>query len=384
MNADYFSITGWISVLVWLIVPLIWLFYSIKGPCRWLCPIALALALIALFLAKDNSKNYVNLIQPDRSAEMAAEEARKEASLKAFKESRGKDLSDVRFAEDGSDDTLDRAGMDSDDLKYLDKQTDSSEPDWKKDKKSRTEGGVDDGSVESALGGESAIEATSSETLDAMEEKVPVIMLEKDLAMANRLDTINLKIIYYLIGFGIFMVVIDYLKRANMHDKASYPIPLPSAWINSMSPLPTIVEHRGPINLASLAKRGDSFVYLTDDKEAAAKIPDSLQRWPIFKKHTEVLRADGEIGKIDNDFIFEAVWYGRGSFVVDSKARSEELIERFIELLSKRKQSRALVRQTVHLVWDMKHSLPDAQLQQLTILAKATGFSIVLCKDLAA
>lgn len=381
MNSDYFSLTGWISVLVWCIVPLIWVVYFIKGPRRLLCPIALVLVLLAYFLAKDNSKNYVNLIQPDRAAEIAAVEARKEASLKSFKESRGKDLSDVKFAEDGSDDNLDRAGMDSDDLKYLDKQSDPSNPDWKNEKKSRTAGGVDDGSVESALGGENAIEATSSESLDAMNEKLPVVMLEKDLAMANRLDALNLNIIYILIGLGIFMVVIDYLKRANLQGKASFPLPLPSVLINSMSPLPAVVTLRDAVNLASIAKRGDSFVYLTDDKDSAAKIPESFQRIPILKNHTEVLREDGEFGKIDANFIFEAVWYGRGSFVVDSKARSERLLERFIELLSKRMDTRAKVSQSVHLVWDLKEPMPKALQQQLVSLGQATGFSLILCKD---
>jgi hypothetical protein len=381
MNSDYFSLIGWISVLVWLIVPVLWVLYSIKGPCRWLCPIALVLAIIALFLAKDNSKNYVNLIQPDRSAEIEAQQALKEASLKALKESRGNDLSDVRFAEDSAGDSLDRAGMDKDDLKYMDRQTDSLTPDWKKGKKTRTAGGVDDGSVESAVGGGNAIEAADSEVLDSMEGRVPVVMLQEDLDKANRLDTMNLKIIYFLVLFGSLMVVIDYLKRANIYGKASLPLPLPSAWLNSLTPLPPVVEHTRSIGLSSLAKRGDSFVYLTDNKEAAAKIPESFSLISLRRKRAEVLRAEGEQGMIDDDFIFEAIWYGRSSFVVDSADRSEKLLERFIELLTKRKETRAKVSQSVHLVWDITHPIPEAQKEKFTRLAKATGFSLILCND---
>ncbi len=379
MNSDYFSQTGWISVLVWLIVPVLWVVYSIKGPRRWLCPIALVLAIVALILAKDNSKNYVNLIQPDRSAEIEAQLAREEASRKALKESRGKDLSDVRFAEDATGDSLDRAGMDKDDLKYMDRQNESSTPEWKKGKKSRTAGGVDDGSVESAVGGGNAIEAADSEVLDGMEEAVPVVMLEEDLAMAHRLDAMNLKIIYFLICLGIVIAIIDYLRRANIYGKASLPLPLPSAWINGLTPLPTVVERSDASQLTGLAKRGDSFVYLTDNKTAAAKIPESYPRISLRRRRVDVLRADGEQGSIDDDFIFETVWFGLSSFVVDSAARSEKLLERFIELLAKRKETRARVSQSVHLVWDLNHPMPEAQKQKLITLAKATGLSLFLC-----
>lgn len=383
MNSDYFSQIGWISLVVWFIVPLLWIFYAIKGPRRWLCPIALILTLVALVLAKDNSNNYVNLIQPDRSAEIAAEKARQEASLQALKESRGNDLSDVRFAEDDAGDTLDRAGMDKEDLKYLDQQLDSLTPDWKKEKRSRTEGGVDDGSIDSAIGGGNAIEAADSEVLDGMEEKVPVVMLEKDLAMAHRLDALNLNIIYFLIGLAILMFVIDYLKRANIYGKASLPLPIPSAWLNSLTPLPPVVERpsSGSAELATLAKRGDSFIYFTDKKEDAAKIPEFYTRLSLRERRADVLRADGQQGSLDDDFIFEAVWYGRSSFVVDSAARSEKLLDRFIELLVKRKATRARVSQSVHLVYDLSYPMDEARKEQLASLAKATGLSLILCGD---
>ncbi len=218
------------------------------------------------------------------------------------------------------------------------------------------------------------------EFLDGIEEKVPVVMLQEDLDKANRLDALNLKIIRFLIALGLFMVGYDYLKRANIYGKASLPLPLPSAWINAMTPLPTVVERTGPIGLSSLAKRGDSFVYLTDNQEAAAKIPASYPRISLRRKRIDVLRADGEQGSLDDDFIFETVWFGRSSFVVDSAARSEKLLERFIELLTKRKETRAKVSQSVHLVWDLNHPMPEAQKQKLITLAKATGFSLIFCK----
>ena len=376
MNSDFFNLAGYISVLLWVIVPILWLVYAITGPRRLLCPLALVLAIAAVLLAKHNSNNYVNLIQPDRTEDIAAKQAREEASRKALQESLGKDVSDVRFAEDTAGDSLDRAGMDQDDLKYMDALDSSSSPAWKKDKKSRSSDGADDGSIEAAVGGGNAIKAADSDVIDGMQEDIPVVMNEKDLAMANRLDALNLNIIYLLISFGILMVVIDYLKRANMHGKESFPLPIPSTWLNSLTPLPPVVEHSQPADLAKLIKRGDSFVYLSDDKESAAKIPESFPRVSLRKKKVDVLQADGEFGAIDNDFIFETVWFGRSSFVVDSAARSEQLIERFLELLTKRKETRAKLRQSVHVIWDLKKPMPEEQRQKFAMLAKSTGFSL--------
>ena len=376
MNSDFFNLAGYISVLLWVMVPILWLVYAITGPRRLLCPLALVLAIAAVLLAKHNSNNYVNLIQPDRTEDIAAKQAREEASRKALQESLGKDVSDVRFAEDTAGDSLDRAGMDQDDLKYMDALDSSSSPAWKKDKKSRSSDGADDGSIEAAVGGGNAIKAADSDVIDGMQEDIPVVMNEKDLAMANRLDALNLNIIYLLISFGILMVVIDYLKRANMHGKESFPLPIPSTWLNSLTPLPPVVEHSQPADLAKLIKRGDSFVYLSDDKESAAKIPESFPRVSLRKKKVDVLQADGELGAIDNDFIFETVWFGRSSFVVDSAARSEQLIERFLELLTKRKETRAKLRQSVHVIWDLKKPMPEEQRQKFAMLAKSTGFSL--------
>ena len=378
MNSESFNLAGYISVFLWGVVPILWVIYAITGPRRWLCPMALMLAIVAFFFAKHNSTNYVNLIQPDRSEEIAAQQAQEEASRQAIKDSRGKDLSDVRFAEDSASDSLDRAGMEQDDLKYMDQVNKTCTPDWKKGKKSRTAGGVDDGSVESAVGGGNAIKAADSEFLEGMEEAVPVVMMEEDLAMAHRLDSLNLKTIRFLIALGLIMVGYDYLKRANIYGKESFPLSLPSAWLNGLTPLPVVVERPSPADLARLAKRGDSFVYLTDDKESTAKIPESFRRVSLCREKVDVLRAESELGTIDNDFIFETIWFGRSSFVVDSAARSEQLIERFLELLTKRKETRAKVKQSVHVVWDLKTPMPEVQKQNFAILAKATGFSLIL------
>jgi hypothetical protein len=91
----------------------------------------------------------------------------------------------------------------------------------------------------------------------------------------------------------------------------------------------------------------------------------------------EVLHVNGSEPHMDDTFIFEALWYGRSSFVVDSRDRAESLLTRFSELLRERRSTRARIRQTVHIVWDMHEPMPEDLLKSFMTLAKSTGLSII-------
>lgn len=383
MNASSFSFLGYLSVLLWLGVPLLWLMRRrLKRP-LWLCPAALLLALLALLFAKINSETHVDRIEPDRSAQMQSQRAAEEAKRKAVEASRSGDVADVRFAEDGSGDFLDKAGMDEADLKYMDSLDGGAEPEWKKKKKTRGEAADGDSSLDSMLGGDEAIEGVKAEALEEKNERPPILMSDTDMAMAHRLDGLNLHVIQILILLAVLMIAIDYLGRANVHAEAILPLPLPSAWLNAVAVMPPVVLRSAPARrdmpreLAWLAKRGDYFVYLTDNAAAAAAVPSSLPRLGKSWGSVDVLRADGE--RIDDDFVFEALWYGRSCFVVDSPERAVRMFGHFLELLEARKKVRARVNQTVHVVWDLKRPLSQQDAVMFAKLAQATGFSLFLC-----
>ena len=177
------------------------------------------------------------------------------------------------------------------------------------------------------------------------------------------------------------MLLVDYLGRANVYADAIMPLPLPSAWPNAITAMPPVVVRSAPARrdmpgeLAWLAKRGDCFVYLTDDAMAVAAVPASLPRVGKAWRPVDVLRVDGE--RISDDFLFEALWYGRSCFVVDSPERAVRMFGRFLELLEERKKVRARVSQTVHVVWDLKRPLSERELDSFSRLAKATGFSLL-------
>jgi len=383
MNGNTFSFLGYLSVLLWLGVPVLWLIRLRFKRSQWLCPAALVLALIALVFAKINSETHVNRIEPDRSAQMAEQQAALQAKRKAAEETRGDAVADVRFAEDGATDFLDKAGMDEAELKYMERSGAEAEPEWRKTKKRRGASDKADGSLDSVLGGDEAVQGVDATALEKEEELQPILMSEAGMAMAHRLDGLNLTVIRILILLAVLMLVIDYLARINVHAQAVMPLPLPSAWANLVTPIPPVVARSTPVRrdivgeLAWLAKRGDCFVCLTDNAAEAARIPSSLPRLGKKWLPVDVLRVDGD--RITDDFVFEGLWYGRSCFVVDSSDRAIRLFSRFIDLLEERKKVRARVSQTVHVVWDLKSPLSQQDADAFEKLAKTTGFSLFLC-----
>ena len=381
-NPEYFSSIGYFGVFLTGGALLLWICYIVK-PLRIASLVALGCVVVAFVCARTNSKTHVNRIQPDRSEELAKQVAQEEARKQALLDNRGDEVAQIRFAEDGANDFLDRAGMDDADLKYFESQGGLGEPEWKKEKKTRSGGGGDE-SLESEIGGEGVIGGIQSDEFDADESKEPIIMSEADLVMANRLDLLNLKLtlIFFVVGVGVFLF--DYLRRANIDGKASWPLPLPSSLLNALTPMAPLViskkrcrkSARG--ELARLVKRGDSFIYLTDDSARAAKLPKSMRRLPFVGGKEELITASAEI---DEGFIFETVWYGRSSFVSADPERALTFLNVFQAMLEQRKLSRAKVSQTAHLVWDLQSPMPQKTRADLLKLAVATGFSILILRE---
>ena len=383
-NPEYFSSIGYLGVLLTGGALLLWICYIVK-PLRIASLVALGCVVVAFVCARTNSKTHVNRIQPDRSEELAKRVAQEEARKQALLDNRGDEVAQIRFAEDGANDFLDRAGMDDADLKYFESQGGLGEPEWKKEKKTRSRGGGDE-SLESEIGGEGVIGGIQSDEFDADESKEPIIMSEADLVMANRLDLLNLKLTLILLVVGVGVFLFDYLRRANIDGRASRPLPLPSSLLNALTPMAPLViskkrcrkSARG--ELARLVKRGDSFIYLTDDSARTTKLPKLMRRLPFVGGKEELITASAEV---DEGFIFETVWYGRSSFVSADPERALTFLNFFQTMLEQRKLSRAKVSQTAHLVWDLQSPMPQKTRADLLKLAVATGFSILILREKA-
>lgn len=389
MNWEIFSNEGYISIALWLSIPLLWLIYLLWRR-RFICRLLLMLAIAAFVLARINSYSYVNRIQIDRSREiaeqLARQEAQKERAKQAATESRENEVAQIHFAEDDADDFLDTAGMDEADLKYMQSFDDDTIPEWKKEKKERSSG-TEDNSIESKIGATDQSEGINADVLIEEEPAEPILMADKDKLMADRLDAANLMITRIFLGLAILLIIYDYLRRANIYKQATFPLPLPSSWIDSFTPMPSVrvlpKKRRRKLlrELKVLIKRGDSFIYLTDNTETAYRVPARAYRLPLCNWPADIIHTTDDNNGMDEDFIFETLWYGRNSFVVNSVDRSERILQRFIELLAERRSTRARVRQTVHVVWDIATPISEEMRYRFANLGRDTGYSLLLCRE---
>jgi hypothetical protein len=383
MNWHIFNLFGYLGVGLWAVVPLLWLVYW-RWQQAWLRYLAATLTLAAFVCAKVNSATHVNRIETIPTSVLTQRASREEEIRKAALEGRSSEVAQITFAEDASGEFLDKAGMNEADLKYLGGDDPSATPEWKRQKQGRSNDAGEDASPEDKLSSEISGPDTSK-GMDAgivgeSAKRPPITMSEADVAKAHRLDRWNLAITRFLILAAVLLLTVDYLRRANKYALASFPLPLPSAWLNSFTPMPPVVvrsktpRRSMPSELGWLAKRGDSFVYLADNAAAADAALAALPK----RRRPQVLRITDAIS---DEFVFESLWFGRGSFVVDSAARAVSLLASFNERFEQRRSTRARVGQTAHIVWDVSTPIPEATGETLVKLAHATGFSLFTCND---
>jgi len=386
MNWDIFSTIGYASIAVWLCIPVLWIVHMLRRPRGLWCHVAVMLGVVAFVLAKINSDSYVSRIQVDRSVQIQEQLDRQELARQQATKAREDEVAQIRFAEDDYDDFLDRAGMDESDIKYLKNFEGDDAPEWKKEKKQRSDGTIDD-SLEAQIGATEEQEGVESEVITEKEPVEPILMSDRDKLAADRLDAANLTIIRGLLWIGLIIVVVDYLKRANVYDEAYFPLPLPSSWVDSFtSREPVVFRSESPRRslhdeLRFFARRGESFVYMTNDDAAADQAAGTVYRLPFRRGPVAVLTVDNSDELMDDDFIFETLWYGRNSFAVNSVARAEQMLSRFLELMQERQSTRARAVQTVHVVWDVALPISEEIQHRFVRLGHATGYTLLNCRS---
>ncbi|HEX5790377.1 MAG TPA: hypothetical protein VFY13_04450, partial [Luteolibacter sp.] len=370
MNWQIFGITGYLSVALAASVVALWV-VQWRRPSRRMALYALAVALLTMLAARHNSRSHVSRITIDQSARIAEVKARENAKRQALIKSRSDNVADVQFAEDGNNDAIDTAGMDEADLKYLKALSDDGTeiPEWKKEKKTRgADGAETDDSLEGKLNaGEKPTAAVEDDKTDELaKEEQPIPMLEPMYNMANRLDLWNLRLSSTLFWLALLMIAIDYLRRANMPQLASPPLPLPSGWLNAFNTLPTVSKDPRTIRsdtvsqLVWLTRRGDPWLLFTDDSRHTQEAIKALA--PCARKpwNLDLIRVDN---RIDDSMIFESLWYGRASFIADDPQRAQPIFTAIFAGLEERRRTKAQCSQTVHVIWNWRAPLPDETLE---------------------
>ncbi len=381
MMYSIFSIFGYASVLLWLVAILLLVLHFRRRPRRWFCHYAVVAALVALVLAEINSRTYVNHLQVDQSEAIAAAQARQEKARRMAEEERADDVAQIRFAEDDQTDFLDMGGLDDADRKYIESMTEDTTPAWKQQKQERSTMAAEEESLDAQLDTSEQAGGVEGETL-RQETREAVVLPERMVRLANRLDGLNLKWIRFLLLAGLVGVVVDYLQRANRVEDAYFPLPLPSKAPHSFTPLPVVCQlpasHPRTMiaELAWLVRRGETFVYLTGDAQHAEVVPEQLPRLPGHACMLDVLQVADQDALLDDTFVFEGVWYNRAAFVIGSIDRAESFLTTLYDKLMEYRSTRARVRQTVHIVWDLENALHDALQEDVINLLGTAGFSI--------
>jgi hypothetical protein len=400
-----FGVVGYLGVAVSLVVPVLLIVGRFrKGSPRPLLA-AVGMAALALACAHLNSTFHVNALEPDRSAieaaAKAAEQELRQRKMAALNATREQAAADIRFAEDAKDDSLDKAGLDDADLKYLDQiegEASSATPAWKQEKKNRGEGASTDDSLEAQLGGDETARGMDTAQAESQSQPQGIVVSEAAYATAHRVDRWNLWWTRFLVVAAIAVLSYDWLRAANDYARAYLPLPVPSWIVNAVRSLPSLLvrpqppRRSMPEELAWFLRRGDAFVYLAGTPGAADRAEATLalfeaQRWPV-----QVLRVGPRGESCSNRFIFEAVWYGRCSFIVDDPARAERLVKEFCIFLEERRGTRAQAAQTVHVVWDLAGAVPSDKaaafieawkklIQALAGRGRHAGFSVFLCRQ---
>ncbi len=377
MNAHSFSILGYLSVLLWLAVPLLFIFRRRFPTPGWL-PLVLAVA--AYLFAAINSRTHVSRIETAVPEEVSPDALMLAAEKrKALEKARSGEVADIRFAEDGNDDFIDKAGMDDADRKYTESLNQAEEPEWKKQKKQRGEANAKSDEFDDMLAGEeSTKKLADAELPQEKEPRPPILMPEADATTARLLDRLNRSVSSWVIFLGFILLIVDYLTRANIYARAGLPLPFPASLRNAFTPLPAIVtipeKPRRTLaeELAHLTRRGDVFLCFTND---LGTIPESLPKYGKNLSPIEVIRVEGHM--ITPELIFECLWYGRASFVADA-AQAKPLLTALLAKLAQRQSARARARQNIHLVWDLKDSMSPSDREVFQQLASTTGFSLLL------
>lgn len=382
MNWELFSLIGYVSVALWVCVPLLWLLHVLIRPRKWLGHVALLSAVCALLLAEVNSRTHVSRIAVDQTEMVRNELAARDLARQQAEAERAEDAADITFAEDAAGDRLDKAGLDDTDLEYFE-SFGSDTPAWKKQKQTRDGNADEDDDLEAMIGGVTERDGVEVEGMAEAEKREPIFMSEKDTLAANRLDKANLTAAQVFLALAVLFVVVDYVRRLNVYREAYFPLPIPSKWADALTARSSITVYpespRRSLQeeLRFISRRGEVFLYFTDDRAEAGQVAKTMPRLPGGKWPIHVVDLDAG-GELDDRFVFETLWFGRNSFSLNDAACSLRLLEAFVEWLALRRASKAHTRQTVHLVWDLPLEVPEQTAKRLDVLCQATGFVLLI------
>ena len=69
--------------------------------------------------------------------------------------------------------------------------------------------------------------------LEDEEPPEPILLDEASVVLSQKLDFWNLNFSKYVLILAFVILLLDYIRRANIYKEALWPVPLPSSWLTA-------------------------------------------------------------------------------------------------------------------------------------------------------
>ena len=189
---------------------------------------------------------------------------------------------------------------------------------------------------------------------------------EAQLVVADRFDRANRALAWGLFTLAVGLCGCEYVRRFNSTLDPVWPLPLAGTVVDGL----TSKEYAARLPAERLAeflrmavRKGETFlVFAPADPLAAADTLDRLTiglvGWRLPKRTLPAASLATDPGLLET--VFETAWFGRGCFVVTGDQAAGAVLERMVDRLAIRSQTRARARRTLDLVWALQENPPAA------------------------
>ena len=334
--------------------------------------VALGLAIVAWGLGRINSDR-ISSLEVDRS-EMIEQARQAQTKLRQdIAAARGESVIDVRFAEDTGKDVMDVAGLSTQEVVALERESGLS-------------GGLNEltyraKGVQSRDAGKkrskgSAITSASAEYLPVRRQ-----MKEADVYAANRWDRVNLLMLRLVLWIVTGVFLWDYFQRLNRALESYVPLPLTCRWLDDWFPKSPLVLVRS-VNqaaiqtfLKSVVRKGETFIYFGERDAVDVQSLVRLGAWRLRLWTLPKLVYGAVDVPADPEFLLDAVWFGRYAVVIADPGAAAGLFGELCNYLSRRAATGAVATHTVNVIWDHREFQDEAG--TVVALAGRTNFRCI-------
>ena len=191
----------------------------------------------------------------------------------------------------------------------------------------------------------------------------------------------------FVVFLTVMLVGLHYLRQLNWTFPRQQPLPIAGRWLDALFAKEARVYLQTD-DAASLRQflqicvsKGESFICFADRPVIEDRY---LPVWNVAGVGIPLVgrlphMTDGNPRFIDDsDFVFESAWFGRYAFTICDDDRCRALLLDIEAALRLRRETGAVARHTLNLVWARQEALPAALFESLSFIAAAANIRLVL------